>query len=122
MKKKILVVLTAAILMMSMIAITGCGKDKSGIVGTWELTGWSYNGVDQSLEDYGMNTESTIVFSEDGTAVIEMSENNKAEGTWKLDDDVLEVTASGCTQPGLLKDGKIYLGDKKSGYGIYEKK
>ena len=122
MKKKILVVLTAAILIMSMIAITGCGKDKSGIVGTWKLTGWSYNGVEQSLEDYGIDVESTIVFSEDGTAVIEMSENNKAEGTWKLDDDVLEVTASGSTQPGPLKDGKIYLGDKKSGYGVYEKK
>ena len=122
MKKRIIYVLTAVILVMSMIAVTGCGKDKSGIVGTWQLTGWQMNGVEQSLEDYGMgDVESTMTFTEDGKVTINMSEN-EAEGTWVLDDDVLEVTASGCTQAGLLQDGKIYLGDKTSGYGIYEKK
>ncbi len=123
MKKRVLSILTVILVMTCMLIVTGCGKDNTGVVGTWQLTGWEVNGTEQSLEDYGMqDVESTITFTEEGNVTIEMSEDNIAEGTWKLDDDTLEVTASGATQTGTLKDGKIYLGDDKNGYAIYEKK
>ena len=121
MKKRISIILAVIMVMTCMLAAAGCGDDNTGVVGTWKLTGWETNGVEQSLEDYGMDIESTMTFTEDGKVTINMSENNTAEGEWKLDDDALEVTASGATQTGKLKDGKIYLGDKKSGYAIYEK-
>ena len=123
MKKRVLSILTVILMMTCMMVVTGCGKDNTGVVGTWQLTGWEVNGSEQSLEDYGMqDVESTMTFTEEGEVTIEMSEDNVADGTWKLDDDTLEVTASGATQTGTLKDGKIYLGDDKNGYAIYEKK
>lgn len=123
MKKRVLSILTVILMMTCMLVVTGCGKDNTGVVGTWQLTGWEVNGTEQSLEDYGMqDVESTMTFTEEGEVTIEMSEDNVADGTWKLDDDTLEVTASGATQTGTLKDGKIYLGDDKNGYAIYEKK
>lgn len=123
MKKRVLSILTVILMMTCMLAVTGCGNDNTGVVGTWQLTGWEVNGTEQSLEDYGMqDVESTMTFTEEGEVTVEMSEDNVADGTWKLDDDTLEVTASGATQTGTLKDGKIYLGDDKNGYAIYEKK
>ena len=123
MKKRVLSILTVILMMTCMLAVTGCGKDNTVVVGTWQLTGWEVNGTEQSLEDYGMqDVESTMTFTEEGEVTVEMSEDNVADGTWKLDDDTLEVTASGATQTGTLKDGKIYLGDDKNGYAIYEKK
>ena len=123
MKKRVLSILTVILMMTCMLVVTGCGKDNTGVVGTWQLTGWEVNGTEQSLEDYGMqDVESTMTFTEEGEVTVEMSEDNVADGTWKLDDDTLEVTASGATQTGTLKDGKIYLGDDKNGYAIYEKK
>lgn len=123
MKKRVLSILTVILMMTCMMVVTGCGKDNTGVVGTWQLTGWEVNGSEQSLEDYGMqDVDSTMTFTEEGEVTIEMSEDNVADGTWKLDDDTLEVTASGATQTGTLKDGKIYLGDDKNGYAIYEKK
>ena len=123
MKKRVLSILTVILMMTCMLTFTGCGKDNTGVVGTWQLTGWEVNGSEQSLEDYGMqDVDSTMTFTEEGEVTIEMSEDKTSEGTWKLDDDTLEVTASGATQTGTLKDGKIYLGDDKNGYAIYEKK
>lgn len=121
MKRRVSIVMIAVMIISSMAFAAGCGGDDAGIVGTWTLTGWQYNGTDQSLEEYGADIESTMTFTEEGEVSIIMSENNKSTGTWKLDGEELEVTSSGATQTGKLKDGKIYLGDDGNGYAIYEK-
>ena len=121
MKKRLSMILAVIFVMTCMLTAAGCGEEDTGVVGTWKLTAWELNGTEQSLEDYGMDFESTMTFTEDGKVTINMSDNNTVEGTWKLDEEILEVTASGATQTGKLQDGKIYLGDKKSGLAIYEK-
>lgn len=121
MKRRVSIVMIAVMIISSMAFAAGCGDDDAGIVGTWTLTGWQYKGTDQSLEEYGADIESTMTFTEEGEVSIIMSENNKSTGTWKLDGEELEVTSSGATQTGKLKDGKIYLGDDDNGYAIYEK-
>lgn len=124
MKKRIAVLMLAAV--MVVLALAGCGgkKDASPVVGTWKATEVEAMGVnvkvDEYLEQMGMgDMKMEMSITDDGKFSMDMA-GQQVEGTWKFSDSTLTLTAEGSDLDAEYKDGKITV-DESGVKVIFEK-
>ncbi|MCI9486355.1 MAG: DUF4923 family protein [Lachnospiraceae bacterium] len=124
MKKRIAVLMLAAV--MVVLALAGCGgkKDASPVVGTWKATEVEAMGVnvkvDEYLEQMGMgDMKMEMSITDDGKFSMDMA-GQQVEGTWKFSGSTLTLTAEGSDLDAEYKDGKITV-DESGVKVIFEK-
>ena len=82
MRKTVISILLAALLLVALLILTGCGNKSNGIVGQWKYDGADY----------------TYTFNEDGTGNYN-AYGTKMEFTYELKDDQISILYTGNTDP-----------------------
>lgn len=108
--KRVLTIVLAAVLLLSLLA--GCGKADSAL-GIYKLSG----AMGYSLEEFAEMTGATVETAQElfvielkKKGVMEVSLDGETEtGTWKLDGETLTLEDDGETITGTLKDGVITI-------------
>ncbi|MCI8464918.1 MAG: lipocalin family protein [Lachnospiraceae bacterium] len=125
MKKRVAVLMLAAL--MTVLALAGCGGKKSSdpVVGEWKMTKVEAMGVSMSVEEYlqaaGMGDMKMEMSIKDNGKFSMDVVGESGDGTWKYKDPVLTLTADGESVEAEYKDGTITM--EMSGVAmIFEKK
>ena len=113
MKKRIAMLMLAAMLVV--LALAGCGskKEASPVVGDWKVTTIEMAGTTVSVDDYLAATGSDAIkmefsIKEDGKFSMDMA-GQTADGTWKYKEPTLTLTVEGDPLDTEYKDGKIIM-------------
>lgn len=88
MKKTLLSIGLAIILIVSMLLLTGCGKeskkdDKNALIGSWEHSGYVYTFKEDKTGSYkAFGNEMNFTYEDDGSKVTILYKGNTVPGTY----------------------------------------
>lgn len=112
MKKRVLIILAVVMLMFSMVACKG-GSGESDVIGKWELTKMSGEGMEfdkETLKSMGMVM--TVELKEGGKAVISMTGEDDEEVSWEKKDGNVIIGDEG-EKMEFKVDGKTMSGEQE---------
>ena len=112
MKKRVLIVLAVVMLMFSMAACKG-GNGESDVIGKWELTKMSEEGMEvdkETLKSMGMTM--TVELKEGGKAVVSVSGEEDEEVNWEKKDGNVIIDGEGDKME-FKVDGKTMSGERE---------
>ena len=125
--KKLLAVLMAAMLVLSLAACSGgsSGGGSDSGVGTWKLVSMSYGDQSISISDYsemlGEDYTVTLEIKSDGTFTVD-SMGLVQSGTWTANGSTYSLDLDGGVQEAKLSGGQLILEDSASGMSmVFEK-
>ncbi len=113
MKKRVAMLMLAAMLVV--LALAGCGskKESAPVVGDWKVSTIEVSGVSVSLDEYlkatGTDDMKMEISIKDGGKFSMDMVGEKADGTWKYKEPTLTLTVDGDDLDTEYKDGKIIM-------------
>ena len=85
MKKRVLSLTLAAVMLLGMLVLVGCGGGDDPLVGKWNATKIEYMGVEMTPEEADM--EFYLEFKSDGHVTATTNGEDDGEATWEAGDD-----------------------------------
>ena len=111
--KRMLAVMLAVVLMMSMLVACGSKGGSNAAVGTYKLDTIMGMSLADAAEAFGGSEEEVAdmmkIELKDGGKLTMTVDGETGEGEWKLDGEKLTLTVDGEAQEATLKDGVITM-------------